>query len=157
MLNRNFLMKINLPNSLNSITGLSESLQIHQVVSRAPLLHSFLWIQPLTRVRKWFQQHFWSLLMTQSIGRASKVVLVYWSRCDISIRLSHLPSAVLLHKPSSPLLDRICSSQRLIAYYPVPCDLWGYWKLISSSACPWCQPLKSLTIEDGGRELQTHA
>lgn len=151
MLDHNFLMKINLPNSLNSITWLSQSLQIHKVVSRAPLLHSFLWIQPL----KW-NQHFWSLLMPQSLGRESKVVLVYWSRCAISIRLSHLPSAVLLHKPSSPLLDRICSSQRLIAYYPVPCDLWGYWKLISSSACPWCQPLKSLTMEDGGRELQTN-
>lgn len=151
MLDHNFLMKINLPNSLNSITWLSQSLQIHKVVSRAPLLHSFPWIQPL----EW-NQHFWSLLMPQSLGRESKVVLVYWSRCAISIRLSHLPSAVLLHKPSSPLLDRICSSQRLIAYYPVPCDLWGYWKLISSSACPWCQPLKSLTMEDGGRELQTN-
>lgn len=36
MLNQNFLMKVNPPGSLISITWLSPSLQLHKVISRTP-------------------------------------------------------------------------------------------------------------------------
>lgn len=72
---------------------------------------------------------------------------VYWNRIQSGFGV--------LTSRYRPLLRRICSSQRLNADYPVPCDLWGYWKLISSSAFPWRQPLKSLTV-NGRRELQTN-
>lgn len=47
---------------------------------------------------------------------------------------------------------RVCSSQRLITNYPLPCCPRGYCKWICSSAYPRTWPSKSLTIRK--RELE---
>lgn len=149
MLNHNFPMKINPLNSLNSITWLSQSSNSQNNFRSSS--HAFI---SLTCIRKGSQPQLWSMWW-QSIGTESKVVLMYWSQRIMFLLGLRTCLQLCFAQTQSPSFRRICSSQRLNAYCLVPCDLWSYWKLISSYAFPWCQPLKSLTI-NGRRELQTN-
>lgn len=121
MLNHNSLMKTNLLNSLNFITWLSQSSSTQNKfwspsytgISLDTTFDLCQKIGPATFLWQWH-------------SRLEQNPKWFWcAGVKGSYFLEALPPVLscALHKPRSPLSHRIYSSQRLIADYPVPCDL----------------------------------